>query len=274
MAMPRHPDLPPGSRRWAEEVDRLERRLAEVEAQLARALSMLRIDPREPQKNINPQGYAPAVTAPDQMKVSQLADVASHNVLHGQVLTWDQQAQAWKPTNLQGAVYFVPEDEMLENMDVVWGDDRQAIGHQTGAEVGQYAIMGTDDREIFLATYEGLGTDWYTRYGRKADFYMTNGYLALHGYEDDPARSQYPASGHLTVGHTGIDMTAYEGADGSWGKVTMWADGGLRIPICTTAGRPSASATAMKGTIFYDQTINKPIFSNGSEWRDFTDNPA
>lgn len=35
----------------------------------------------------------------------------------------------------------------------------------------------------------------------------------------------------------------------------------------TTAGRPAASSVAI-GARYYDTTLNKPIYSNGVEWRD------
>lgn len=41
----------------------------------------------------------------------------------------------------------------------------------------------------------------------------------------------------------------------------------FRTGLAATAGRPSASA-ATKGAQFYDATLNKPIWSDGSNWRD------
>lgn len=43
------------------------------------------------------------------------------------------------------------------------------------------------------------------------------------------------------------------------------------LPTYTTAGRPSA-ATAGAGAVIYDTTLGYPVYSNGTNWRKFSDN--
>jgi hypothetical protein len=50
----------------------------------------------------------------------------------------------------------------------------------------------------------------------------------------------------------------------------VWATGAdscLRTGRAATGFRPSASA-AGEGSQFYDQTLHKPIWSDGTNWRD------
>lgn len=43
--------------------------------------------------------------------------------------------------------------------------------------------------------------------------------------------------------------------------------GGFKLAAYTTAGRPSASTLGIGSNIF-DSTLNKPIWSDGTNWRD------
>lgn len=95
--MPRHTDLPPGSRRWAEDVDRDRAKLAEMEALVRRMATELRIDPTNPSRDVNAAGDMPRAGKTLQQKLSGLGDTETFNVLDGQVLTWSQTKQRWVP---------------------------------------------------------------------------------------------------------------------------------------------------------------------------------
>jgi hypothetical protein len=90
------------------------------------------------------------------------------------------------------------------------------------------------------------------------------------------------ASGGLTVQGTGGASDPYHiigptlFADDTEGfDMTLIGEGTLAAPwritvrpkVYTTATRPSAS-TAGDGMMIYDTTINKPLWSDGSVWRD------
>jgi hypothetical protein len=47
----------------------------------------------------------------------------------------------------------------------------------------------------------------------------------------------------------------------------------MQLPAYTTTGRPDAD-TFPAGTMIYDSTLHKPVFSDGSGWRDATGTPA
>jgi hypothetical protein len=81
-------------------------------------------------------------------------------------------------------------------------------------------------------------------------------------------------SGNITIDHTSIvrntgDLLIYPGNSTS-AKVRIMR-GVFVLNQFTTAGRPSATAASL-GACYYDTTLNMPVFSDGTAWRDAAGN--
>jgi len=70
-----------------------------------------------------------------------------------------------------------------------------------------------------------------------------------------------PQGGPVKAG----EIPVYQGVPGSGGHWEFQAP----FPPYTTAGRPLATAVAI-GATYFDTTLNKPGWSNGTNWRDAT----
>lgn len=79
----------------------------------------------------------------------------------------------------------------------------------------------------------------------------------------------YTAGAHA-LGTSGLVQTGTGNLDLYGGtaatSTVAIARGVLKLRALTTAGRPAANAGA--GAVYYDTTISKPVFSDGSKWRD------
>ena len=76
---------------------------------------------------------------------------------------------------------------------------------------------------------------------------------------NDPNQSTIPTQGQVQVG-SGKGPVELQGTQ-------INANAPLRLSTVTTSGRPSASSVD-PGTMMYDLTLSKPIFSDGTTWRD------
>ena len=284
MGIPAHRDLPPGSQRWASDyVDALEDRIASLEALVARMAQDLRIDPRDPSKNINPQSDSPTVTSPVQAKLSGLGDVSTFNVADKQVLTWNHQKQTWEardvpvPTATPGSD-FVPDksDYIYDFSGTYYGWSPLAHGHAPDASTGAYAFVAYDEGgEMMLTAHHGTS--------------YSNLYLGTPGSSSSPTsagsskdRLTYWESYSNDSGDNYYDSIQMIGGNVEFsGDVLVGiskAPRGFVLPLTSAANRPSAtvmqsyirlgSITGTTGACMYDTGLKKPIFWNGSAWTD------
>lgn len=99
---------------------------------------------------------------------------------------------------------------------------------------------------------------------------LQNGYLAL-----PQTNSSIQVGGKATydgssVVQTSGDYNLYPGNDQTYRGIVV-KRGVLRLSQYTTAGRPSASS-AGAGACYYDTTVSKPVWSDGSVWKDAAGN--
>lgn len=104
-----HRDLPPGSQRWAEQVDALMEEVKALRAVVNRLATDARVDPSNPNAGITDPNTPPSAQPPQQTRITQHADVDAYNVADGQVLTWSQSGQAWTPQTLPPSGDFKPD---------------------------------------------------------------------------------------------------------------------------------------------------------------------
>lgn len=75
----------------------------------------------------------------------------------------------------------------------------------------------------------------------------------VYGTDDDGAPTTY-------------ELNTYPSG---WSVVQRYGSGELRLAAIATASRPAISGR--KGLIIFDSTLNKPIYSDGANWRSFAD---
>jgi hypothetical protein len=274
-----HRDLPAGSQKWADEMDALRDEVATLKALCARMAQDLRIDPRDPQKNINVQSDSPAATSPVQQKLSGLADTDTMNVADKQVLTWNQRQQAWQAKDLpvsQGAD-FVPDknDYIYDFSGTYYGWSPLAHGAAPDAS-GRYAFIAYDEGgEMMLSAHAGtsysnlyLGTAGTSQSAASAG--SSKDRLAyLESYSNDSGDNYY-TSVQLIGGNVELYGDVLVGVSK--------APKGFILPLTSTANRPTAAVmneaialgaiTGTLGAVMYDTDLKKPIFWNGTEFTD------
>jgi hypothetical protein len=257
-----HRDLPPGSQRWAEDVDRaIYDRLAKLEDLVRRLASDARVDPSNPNAGITDQNMPPSAQSAQQARITQFADVKAYNVLDGQALTWSQAEQAFIPQNAGDG--FVPDPSTYQYSDFGFGSGPEAEGHNIGAG-GQWGFVATSDQEVFATAHDDPTRGGSNAQSRHADMYLGGGEAYLHGYiPTDVAWSAAGASSMVQATPYGITLSAQKGADGSGGQVAVNAPWFL-VPAFATSTAPSASG--QRGAIYYDSTANSLMVSDGSTW--------
>lgn len=92
--MTTHKDLPPSSRKWAEEVDADRDRINELEAIVRRMASNLAVDYSNPQAGIS-AGSVPSVQNPMMLKLPSLQDLDIRDAQDGDLLTFDGKRGVW-----------------------------------------------------------------------------------------------------------------------------------------------------------------------------------
>ena len=275
-----HRDLPPGSQKWADELDKAMLRIQELEALVLRMAQDLRIDPRDPSKNMNPQSDSPTVTSPVQAKLSGLGDVNTYNVADKQVLTWNHQQQAWQAKDLPVPTGsdFTPDKStyIYDFSGEYYGWHPLAHGVAPDATTGNYALVAYDEGgEMMLTTHQGTS--------------YSNFYLGTPGTSSSPTsagsskdRLTYWESYSNDSGDNYYDSIQMIGGnvEFSGGLLVGVANAprGFVLPLTTTAGRPTAaqmaeyihlgSITGTLGACLYDTDLKKPIFWNGSQFTD------
>lgn len=254
--MNQHKDLPSGSQTWAKEVDDAMQEIKRLTEVVRRLTENAGIDFSQPKRGVS-TGSTPSINNPVGQKLSSLADVQTYNVLHDQVLTWDQAAQRWQP--------------------------------QT-----PLAASGTID--ITGLTYSGL-TEGYGQVADLENFSYTAGGAAGNQYlELWSTGTTYLASGnwdtgpvalvelyHDGFGRPGIDIKCEDYSDGSHSSVEVYSFG-VRInsplfkpPTTLTAERPTPSGLGVDGDPgcqSYDEDLGIPIWWNGTAWTDALGTPV
>lgn len=247
-----HKDLPAGSQKWAEDVDKMEQRIKDLEALVKRLSEMLRVDSTRPGLNVNPQGIAPAANSADKQKLSGLADTDTYNVADKQLLSWSQDKQAWSPWTFNGVELIHPRDSSWIVSPIAVGLD---IPPTVDAPQGWYGWNAQGEMEMrSIAT---IGADEFV-----CDIAMMGDKLYIFS---GPWSTSGNGAQIILNARTGVVDLA-EGTNG------------VGIPAFTTATRPTAaltSGTVATAVVIFDSDLSKPIvwhwdsLTNTGTWRDF-----
>ena len=137
------------------------------------------------------------------------------------------------------------------------GTDPQAEGHNNGAS-GQYGFTSTSDREVYLAATDGANGD--------ANVYMSSAGVNIEA--DAPGTSSdYDMYSEALVAKDGITLKSTVGSGtGSGGVVKVLANWFI-VPV---QGHTLVSAAGKQGAMILDPGLNKPLWSDGTNWRDAT----
>lgn len=140
-------------------------------------------------------------------------------------------------------------------------DTRQfpAAGEWARIQLAAVAPAGTATVTVIMLVRPGPATRvWF----RRAQLEKSSGPTAW---------TPGPATRHVAQsGQTG-NLTEWLGPVTPTGQTLLAAvtkDGAIRLARYTTANRPAA-ATAGEGAVIYDDTLNLPIFSDGTTWKNF-----
>lgn len=250
-----HRDLPPGSQKWADEMDALREEVKVLKALCARMAQDLRIDPRDPSKNMNPQSDSPTVASPVQQKLSSLGDTDTYNVAEGQVLAWNQQKQAWTAKDLPAA----PGGDSIDVSSVSYSKQTRGDGVLQDSSNYAYHAAYTDDQG-----YRASAETWSTKKVYiGAGSWQANTYSMIEMDRDG-------------FGRPYVQIDAYDDADGTYGDVVVFSYGvafhvpRIMLPHCATANRPTGLGSNENdmAAMLFDVTLGKPIFWNGTAWVD------
>lgn len=137
-----------------------------------------------------------------------------------------------------------------------YGVDPEAIGHDTGGS-GQYGFVATSDSEAYLAANDPAYGD--------ANVYLGTASVTIQS--DAPgASSDWNMYSEIVTAKDGITMRSTQGnGTGAGGSITA-ACNWFVLPTFGVSTRPSASGHA--GAVYFDIGLNKPGFSDGTDWRD------
>jgi hypothetical protein len=130
-----------------------------------------------------------------------------------------------------------------------------------------YNVVG-DNGQLNIETSSGLTTHTlgalHLRGGES--YSVANGELLL-----DPMGGETALRYNDPIGVKDAGISLYSGgvAINATTGIYLNATKFVRVPSCTTANRPTAAAAGVGGHVF-DSTLGKPIWSNGTNWRDAT----
>jgi len=251
--MSTHKDLPPGSQKWASEVDKDRAELLALREVVRRLAENAGIDFANPKRGVN-TGDTPSVKSPVGQKLSSLADVSTYNVLDGQMLSWNQKGQKWLPVTptSAGAAIEIPMSYSGGYLAPTMG-----YGNLDHADANQWGYFGTTWRydKIFTEIW-GTGTT-YIGAGNHSE-----GPVALIELDHDGFGRPY------------VQISAEDYLDGTYGAFTVGSYF-IRMdvpyfvnPRVTTAERPAdlEDLTQDVGAQVYDTTLRIPIWWNGTTW--------
>lgn len=261
-----HRDLPPGSQRWAEQVDALMDEVASLRALVNRLATDARVDPSNPTAGITDANTPPSAQSSQQTRISQFADVNTYNVANGQVLTWSQADQAWVAKDLPvdddtggggtgGSVgTFTP---LPETPFSLYGTDPQGVGHNVDSS-GHYAFTASSDRDAMMAVNDPSFGD--------ANVYLGGAGVTLQSDapQDGPDWTEYSK---IVVAKDQVLIRSIpsNGPSNEGGIVSIscrW--------FCIPVNGNLYAATGQRGAMTLDPATNKPLWSDGTNWRDAT----
>ena len=137
------------------------------------------------------------------------------------------------------------------------GTDPQAEGHNKGAS-GQYGFMSTSDREVYLAATDGANGD--------ANVYMSSAGVNIEA--DAPGTSSdYDMYSEALVAKDGITLKSTVGSGTGAGGIVKVLANWFIVPV---QGHTLVSAAGKQGAMILDPGLNKPLWSDGTNWRDAT----
>lgn len=290
-----HKDLPSGSQAWARELDDALKEIKRLQGVVQRLADNAGIDAANPRRGLN-SGATPSVKNPVGQKLSSLADVATYDVLDGQVLSWSQQGQKWLPTTSAGLKW-----ELATEEEHLWGDldadsdyyTTQVIGlktpyppgvdYTTGGTGDSYGLVGTSNTSAFLhgaqRSFGGptkahgfvVAQPYYCRMGVTWVNDETSNWSdwGSLGIDRDNVYLQTPMGG--------LDYDGEPKRDGYVAIRTNWfyapqvngvMDAYFSInypkrPVPEDVDHPPTA-----GAMVYDVTLKKPIWWEGTKWVD------
>lgn len=269
-----HKDLPPGSQPWAEEVDKLLAEVKELKAVVKRLSQNAGLDYSNPQRGLN-GGSTPSINNPVGQKLSSLADVQTYNIADKQVLSWSQQDQQWLPVTSTGLEWRKATE--AEHMDWymsidAWDSESNKVIGQLDPEKSGAGLVGTSDASAYLRASQ----KWF---GGPTTF---QGYVGTHPYyvmlgsvEVEDETGNWNNQVEINVGRGDIYMTTPQKlyGDTDEGAIVLRTNW-FYVPQFITSTRPVSPGPGVRGAMIFDDTIGKPLWNDGTIWRDALGNIA
>lgn len=250
--MNKHKDLPPGSQQWANELDEAMKEISRLTDVVRRLSENAGLDMANPRRGVNDASQAPSIKGPVGQKLSSLADVGTYDVADKQVLTWSQQGQKWLPaTPVTGGAVVIPMGYAGSVASPTMG-----YGNLDHQDVKQWGYFGTTWR------YDQVSTEMWSTH---------TVYVGAGNYTDGPvALIELTKDG---VNRPFVQISAEDYADHTRGSITVGSYF-IRMdvpyfvnPRVTTAARPVLRNVQEEiGSQTFDQTLNIPIWWNGTAW--------
>lgn len=293
--MNQHKDLPTGSQAWARKVDALMEENAHLKEVVRRLCENAGLDYSNPKRGLS-SGGAPSTNNPVGQKLSSLADVEIYNVADEQVLTWSQQGQRWMPATpvSGGAQWRKATDAELKHWDLAADSEDtdttpQVMGVVDPDEDDGWGLVGTGTATAFVHAAQR----WFGGPTRAHGYVAAQPYYCEMGVtwiEDN--EGGWDEWGNVKIDRDEVwittptgkpsNMASSEGAlqrDGSIVLRTNWfylpQVNGVQYPQWNInyPRRPvPLGSNPSAGAMVYDMTLNKPLFWNGTEWRDAMNN--
>lgn len=253
-----HKGLPADSQGWADEVDALMAEVKQLRDVVKRLSANAGIDYSNPQRGINSAG-TPSVKNPVNQKLSSLADTDIYNVADGQYLAWNQKGQKWLPVTPPTA----SAGGTVDISAVSYGPLTSGYGVVTSGSQYAYNAAGV------VFPYSPTEPQHYIENWTTGSHYVGSG-----DWNTGTGYSLIELSPGDGFGRPFITLEANDFADGTAAYVTVSSyqlrlnGATLEAWAVTTAGRPPIVAGTREGASVYDFTLKKPIWWNGTSWRD------